>query len=506
MKNSLKRTLLAASVAGIFAVGAVAYAATTNSSNVIETIDAWAPYQAALEHDIWLHPEIAFQEYHTSRLQQKALAAAGFKVEAGVAGMPTAYIATYGSGEPVIGIATEMDALPGMSQERVATHQPIAGQGPGHADGHNLLGMAGVAAGRAVAKWLKATGTSGTVKIFGSPAEESGSGKVYMIKAGLFEGTDAVFSWHPIGGINTASQGHDLALASGKWTFHGVAAHAGGEPWAGRSALHAAESFAFMVNVMRETTPDFTRLQYIYTKGGDEPNTIPDLAQVSMYIRAPSVDVVRKLLERVQEAAKGAAMGNQVTVTFEATGGTLAQLDNETLGQVMDESLRTVGGVHLSGEARDFAEKVYATLDKPPPFDLMEKVLPFHVGGDIPGGYSSDIGDVSWNVPEAGALCSTWAPGTANHSWQAAAQSGGPIGSAGALNCAKVMALSAVKLFQSPGIVEKAHEELLKRRGPDWHYEPLTAPAKPDLDSELSNQYPSYKNLDDYEKVMKSVK
>jgi aminobenzoyl-glutamate utilization protein B len=132
----------------------------------------------------------------------------------------------------------------------------------------------------------------------------------------------------------------------------------------------------------------------------------------------------------------------------------------------MDESLKTVGGVHLSGEARDFAEKVYATLDKPPPFDLMEKVLPFHVGGDIPGGYSSDIGDVSWNVPEAGALCSTWAPGTANHSWQAAAQSGGPIGSAGALNCAKVMALSAVKLFQSPGIVKKAHEELLKRRGP----------------------------------------
>jgi len=309
---------------------------------VIKSIDDKAEQYAAIEHTIWEYAEVGFQETKSSALLQKTLGDAGFTIEKSVAGMPTAFIASYGQGKPVIAILAEFDALPGVSQDAVPEKKAVEGRPAGHACGHHLFGTASSAAAIAVKGWLIANKKQGTIRLYGTPAEEGGSGKVYMVRAGLFNDVDVVLHWHP-GAVNSASPGTSLSNKSGKFRFYGIASHAAASPERGRSALDAVEAMDMMVNMLREHVPQETRIHYVITHGGEAPNVVPAFAEVYYYVRHPERDDVKAIWERVVKAAQGAALGTETKMDFEVTGGVYNMLPNESLAKVMDANLRTVG-------------------------------------------------------------------------------------------------------------------------------------------------------------------
>lgn len=473
----MKHGLLAAT----WLLAALAGGTAAGEGDVLAHLDAYAARQAEVGRLLWRQPELGYLEVRSSRLLQQELRQAGFRIETGVAGMPTAFVASYGTrGDgPVIALLAEMDALPGMAQAAEPVRLPIEGQDAGQACGHNLFGAASVGAARAIAQWLKASGTPGEVRLYGTPAEEGGSGKVYLARAGLFDDVDVVLHWHP-SAENSAAQGTSLANISGKFRFHGIAAHAAIAPDRGRSALDAVEAFNHMANLMREHVPDGTRIHYVISNGGSAPNVVPDFAEAYYYVRHVDPAVVRDVFERLRKAADGAAMGTGTTVEFEQTGGVFSLLPNDTLGQVMQVALEQVGGVRYDAPEQAFAVKLQQTLAQRPPLDVAIQLQPYRA--DLAGSASTDVGDVSWNVPTVGLGTATWVPGTPAHSWQAVAASGASIGAKGALNASKAMALAAVRLFQSPDSVRAAKDEFERRRGAEFRYVPLLQREAPPLD------------------------
>lgn len=475
MKPNLIRVALLACLCASPAAAAAA------SPDVLATLDGYAARQAEVGRALWQQPELGYLETRSSALLQQELREAGFRIQAGVAGMPTAFVASFGTrGKgPVIGLLAEMDALPGMAQAAAPVRTAIAGQDAGQACGHNLFGAASVGAARAIAQWLKDSGSDGEVRLYGTPAEEGGSGKVYMTKAGLFDDVDVVLHWHP-SADNSAAQGTTLANTSGKFRFHGRAAHAAIAPERGRSALDGVEAFNHMANLMREHVPDGTRIHYVISNGGAAPNVVPAEAEAYYYVRHTDPAVVREVFERLRKAAEGAAMGTGTTVEFEQTGGVFSLLPNDTLGQVMQAALQQVGGVRYDAAEQAFAERMQQTLEKQPSLAVAQQLQPYRA--DLAGSASTDVGDVSWNVPTAGLSTATWVPGTPAHSWQAVAASGMSIGDKGALNAAKVMALAAVQLLQSPATVQAARREFDQRRGTGFTYQPLLQRQTPPLE------------------------
>jgi aminobenzoyl-glutamate utilization protein B len=441
-----------------------------------------------LAQTIWGYAELAFLESKSSILLQSQLKEAGFQVEAGVADMPTAFVATYGSGKPVIGILAEFDALPGVSQEAVPEKKSINGQVAGHACGHHLFGVASMAAAIEVKDWLKRTGKSGTIKLYGTPAEEAGSGKIYMVRAGLFEGVDAVLHWHP-GDRNAVTAAPSLANVTAKFRFYGVASHAAASPEKGRSALDGIEAMDYMVNMMREHIPSDSRIHYVITKGGEAPNVVPAFAESNYFIRHREVSIVKDLWKRVQDAATGAALGTGTKVEWELTGGVYSLLVNNTINEVLQSNLNLVGGVKYTEEEKAFAQKLQTTFQSTtemPKIDNAAKVLqPAEVAEMLKkqsGSGSTDVSDVSWVVPTSGISTATWVPGTAAHSWQAVAAGGMTIGKKGMLVAAKTLTLSAIDLMTQQVVIEKAKVELTTARGKDFKYESLVGTRKPPLD------------------------
>ena len=428
---------------------------------------------------LWTWAEVGYQEQRSSQLLQETLKKEGFTVQAAVAGMPTAFVASYGTSGPIIGILAEFDALPGINQGASPARSPIEGKAAGHACGHNLFGAGSVQAAVAVKDWLARTKTPGIVRLYGTPAEEGGSGKVYMVRAGLFKDVDATFHWHAAD-RNSASARTTLANRSAKFRFHGVSAHAAGAPERARSALDGVEAFNHMVNLMREHVPQQTRIHYVITKGGNAPNVVPDFAEVFYYLRHPEAAQVREIWKRLEAAARGAAEGTGTRVEWEIIHGNHPLLINETLAKMMLHKLRQVGGIDYDAAEQAFAEKVYSTFDSPRrKLGDERKIEPY----DVALGYgSTDVGDVSISSPTAGLVTATWVPGTAAHSWQAVAASGNSIGVKGAQNAAKVLALSAVELYQNPVILAAAKSEFKKRRGPGFEYVPLLGDRAPPLD------------------------
>ncbi|MBT8282103.1 MAG: amidohydrolase, partial [Muriicola sp.] len=411
-------------------------------------------------------------------LLQSTLEQEGFTIEKGVAGIPTAFIAEYGSGAPVIAILGEYDALPGLSQEAVPM-QKTAGKAAGHACGHHLFGTASTAAAIAVKNWMDANKVKGTIRFYGCPAEEGGSGKVYMVREGLFNDVDVALHWHP-GSSNAASAGAALANKSAKFRFYGVSAHAAGAPDKGRSSLDGVEAMNMMVNMMREHIPQEARIHYVITDGGKAPNVVPNFAEVYYYARHYSRDVVIEIFDRIVKAAEGAAMGTGTTMDYEMIGGTHELLPNLTLQKVMHENLSDVGGITYTEEERTFAEKIsasmgYDSLDE----ETAEKVQPYETTARASG--STDVGDVSFAVPTVGMRAATWVPRTPAHSWQAVAAGGTSIGNKGMMVAAKAISLTAIQLFEDPQLVAKAKEEFIKRRGADFKYIPLLGDREPAL-------------------------
>lgn len=429
--------------------------------------------------EIWDYAELGFLEDKSTAALQGLLAQEGFKIDKGVAGMPTAFVATYGSGKPVIGILAEFDALPGLSQQAQPTKSPVAEGGSGHGCGHNLFGTASSASAIALKTWLAQSKRPGTVKLYGTPAEEGGAAKVYMARAGLLEGVDAVINWHP-SSQNNASAQTCLAVIQGMFRFYGVSAHAAAAPDRGRSALDGVEAMDYMVNMMREHVPQESRIHYVIKKGGEVPNVVPDYAEVEYIVRSPKVEDVKNLWARVVKAAEAGAMGTETNVKVEIISGIYNLLPNETLAKLQYENLKKVGGVNYTPEEEAFAKKMQESFNfKAPPISEAQKVQEYKVGF-FPA--STDVGDISWLVPTAGLGTATAVPGTPGHSWQNVACSGMSIGFKGMINAAKVMAMTGVDLFMDPSLIAKAKGEFEAKRGKDFKYESLIGDREPPLD------------------------
>lgn len=457
---------------------------------VLAELDGRTEYYGQMAQQIWGLAEVGYQEHQSSALLQAELKKEGFSVKAGVAGIPTAFVASYGSGKPVITLLAEYDALPGLAQAAVPERKPLDGQRAGHACGHHLFGTGSVAAAVAVKNWLKAGGRSGTLQVVGTPAEEGGSGKVYLVREGVFSSTDVALHWHPAD-RNSANPSGSLANISGKFRFRGIASHAAAAPERGRSALDGVEAMNHMVNLMREHIPQETRIHYAITQGGQAPNVVPDFAEVYYYARHPDRAVLQDVWNRITKAAEGAALGTETKVELEITGGVYNLLPLESLARAMHHNLERVGGVTYTPEEQAFADKISETLGasfgsvrRPatgrPEVGNVAAFSPLTAAQN--GGASTDVGDVSWAVPTVGMTAATWVPGTSAHSWQAVAAGGTSIGTKGMLVAAKTLALTAMDLFSDPTLIQTARAEWLDARGKEFRYQALLGARKPALD------------------------
>ena len=453
--------------------------AQSNKKDVQKSIEKRAKDYENIAKSIWGWAEMGYLEEKSSALLQKTLSDAGFSIKAGVADIPTAFVAEYGSGLPIIGILAEYDALPGISQEVATERKPILDQEAGHACGHHLFGTASTAAAIAIKDHLKKTGQKGTIRLYGTPAEEGGSGKVYMVRAGLFDDVDVVLHWHA-GDRNAASPSTSMANRSAKFRFHGYSAHAAGAPEKGRSSLDAVEAMNHMVNLLREHIPDGSRIHYVITRGGYAPNVVPDYAEVFYYVRDFNVDILEDIWGRVIKTAEGAALGTGTRLEYEIIHGNRPVLANNVVQKMMYDNLVEVGGVKYNRKEKAFAEKIYKTL-RSPSLDLSsaKEVQSYEF---TKGKGSTDVGDVSWMVPTAGLRVATWIPGTSAHTWQAVSAGGMSIGMKGMMNAAKTIAGTAVDIYSNPEIVKSAKKELLERRGPNFNYYSLLGERNPPLD------------------------
>ncbi len=470
--------LLAPSLAAL-ALTACAHAQSKSDQTVLDGVDARYDQTAAIAKQIWDWAEVGYQEEKSSGLLQSTLKDAGFTIEQGVAGIPTAFVASYGSGGPVLAVLAEFDALPGINQDASPDRSPIEGKHAGHACGHNLFAAGSVGAALAIRDWLEKTGTPGTIRLYGTPAEEGGSGKVYMVRDGLFDDVDIALHWHA-DDENSASASTSLANRSAKFRFHGVSAHAAGAPERGRSALDGVESFDYMVNMMREHVPQDARIHYVITSGGVAPNVVPDFAEVFYYVRHPDAEGVEEIWARLEDAARGAAFGTGTTVDWEIIHGNNPLLVNETLAKMMDSKLREVGGITYTPDEEAFAEEIYKSFSKPSlPLGSESEIQPYEVSL----GYgSTDVGDVSYAVPTVGLRTATWVPGTSAHSWQATAASGMTIGYKGAQVAAKTLTLAAIELYKDPKLRKAARVEFDAARGENYAYKSLLGDREPPLD------------------------
>ena len=470
----------------VFIIGTLSVKAqkkTPNTANlkteaITDLQNKYADYKN-IAFNIWSFAEVGYKEQKSSALLQKTLTAAGFSVQAGVAEIPTAFVAEYGKGKPVIGILAEYDALPGLSQDTVPERKPLTGKDAGHGCGHNLFGTASVAAGIEIKKLIEEGKLTGTIRLYGCPAEEGGSGKVYMVRAGLFNDVDVVIHWHP-GSSNRVTYSSSLANISAKFRFYGLSAHAAASPEKGRSALDAVESMDYMVNMMREHVPSDTRIHYVITNGGKAPNVVPDFSEVYYYVRNPNRDLTRSIFDRVVKCGNGAAMGTETKLQVEITGGVYDLLVNKELAEAMQKNLQVVGGVQYTQEENDFAKKIQASFNyAPPAIEKAMSIEPLTKESDLAG--STDVADVSWTVPTVGLSAATWVPGTPAHSWQAVACDGKDIGFKGMMVAAKTMSLTAIDLFLDKSLIDRATAEFKAERGDHFEYHALLGDRKPAL-------------------------
>lgn len=479
-RTSLIRTLVALGFAVASGAGAQLPRPASNTAPILSALDAAAARYTDVAQRIWGFAEVGYMEEKSSALLQSELRSAGFTVTAGIAGEPTAFIAEFGSGKPVIAILGEFDALPGLSQAATPERSPLIAGGPGHGCGHHLFGTASTAAAIALKQWMIANNVKGTLRMIGTPAEEGGAGKVYMVRDGVFSDVDAVIAWHP-GDENSVSGNRSMANISGKFRFHGLSAHAAASPERGRSALDAVEVMSVMTNYLREHIPDGSRIHYVITNGGKAPNVVPDEAEVYYVARHVDMTIVKDIWERITNAARGAAMGTGTTVDLQLVGSVYALQPNETLARVQQRALERVGGFTYTPEERTFAERLQrSTAFTAVPLENSARVKPLVLDQADAG--STDVGDVSWVVPTVQLSTATWVPGTAAHSWQAVAAGGMSIGSKGMMVAAKVMALTGADLFTSPATIDAAKAELVRRRGANFVYSTALGTQKPQLD------------------------
>ena len=447
---------------------------------------------------VWEFAELGLVEFKSSSLLADELEKHGFRVKRGIAGMPTAFMAEWGSGKPVIGIMGEYDALPGLSQKPVPWKEPLVEGAPGHGCGHNIHGVSGLAAAIAVRYAMEKFGIRGTIRFYGCPAEENFSGKVYMVRDGYFNDVDAVISHHP-STMNGATLMSSLANNSVKFHFYGRASHAGGSPEAGRSALDAVELMNVGVNYLREHVIQDARIHYVIEKGGDQPNIVPPYARSWYLIRAPEREQVEEIYNWILDIAKGAALMTQTQHKVEFIKGVYNKIPNRTIAETIVKNMRLIGLPKYSDEDIKFAQEIAKTIpieekinqlrnSKRPGWEklidkLMDDEIPDPWGeGEVSHG-STDVSDVSWQAPTVEFGTATWVLGTPGHSWQNVAQCKVGLGHKSLIFAAKTMAATALDLLMNKELLEKAKEEHKNRLRGRVYKSPLPPDHKPPLDA-----------------------
>lgn len=447
---------------------------------------------------IWNYAELGLQEHKSASALADELEKNGFRIKRGVADMPSAFVASYGSEKPVIGILGEYDALPGLSQKPITKKEPLVLGAPGHGCGHNIHGASGMIGAIAAKVGMEAARIKGTVKFFGCPAEENFSGKAYMVRDGLFDGVDAVVSHHP-GAMNVASLRSSLAINSAKFAFHGQSAHAAGSPEAARSALDAVELMNVGVNYLREHVIQEARIHYVIEDGGDQPNVVPAHARSWYYVRAPEREQVESIYKRILEIAKGAALMTETTYDVTPVKGIYNTIPNRTLAELIVKNMREIGTPEYTKAEQKFAREMAKTITKeqkreqlrkskrPDWQNLMDVDLDRSVpdpwgDGDVSSG-STDVAEVSWKTPTLEFSTAAGVLGMPSHSWQFTAFSGMSIGHKSLIFASKTIATILIDLLTKPAVLRKARREFKTRLAGRVYKPTLSADEKPPLDA-----------------------
>jgi aminobenzoyl-glutamate utilization protein B len=447
-----------------------------------------------ISDSIWSFAELGMQEFKSSKLLADTLEEAGFTVEMGAAGMPTCFVATYGSGKPVIGILGEYDALPMISQQgRVFTQNPVVPGAPGHGCGHNAMGTAATAAAIAVKQALEKHNLPGTIKVFGSPAEETLISRPYMVKAGLFEGVDAVIDNHSSSVLATGYGRGGNAMYSVIFSFKGKTAHGAGAPWAARSALDAVELMNIATNYLREHLFYTYRMHYVIIDGGEAPNVVPDRASVWYYVRN-SDERVEQMYERVVNCAKAAALATDTELTDIRILSAIHQRNaNKRLAEIMHANIELVGMPEWTEEEHAFAKSLQKELGRKET-GMPTKTFPLRTPSrTFTGGGSSDVGEVTRVVPTTTLAFPGQVPGNIGHHWSCVAATYGSTQWKGLNAGAKVMAATAIDLYQNPEDLKKMWEEFhaFEEKNPYHSFLPDDAQPPLDLNKELMEKFRS---------------
>jgi aminobenzoyl-glutamate utilization protein B len=443
---------------------------------VVQSVDRHAKDLIALSDEIWAYAEPALREHRSAKALADYAQRKGFRVERGVAGMPTAFIASYGSGRPIIGIMGEYDALPGLSQKAEPTKSPLVAGAAGHACGHNLFGPGSLGAALAIKEQIEAGKLKGTVRFYGTPAEEDVGGKTYMARDGVFNDLDVILSWHP-GDETLAEMTSSQAIIDVRVEFYGKAAHAAFDPWNGRSAVDALELFTDGINMMREHVKPTTRIHYTIVSGGDVPNVIPEYGKVWLWVRDWQRSEVAAVLARVRKVAEGAAIMTETKSSVTIQTGSWEILTNETGARLLDRNLRWLGPVTYTDAEQAFARALQKESGVPEA-GLSTVIEPLENQKDEGG--SSDVGDVSWVVPSLGITISTVPRDAPWHAWPVVATSGMSIGHKGMLLAAKTLAATMVDLYEDPAALQAVRAEFEKKKG-DTVFQAYLPPGPPPI-------------------------
>ena len=455
---------------GLVSLNLSAQKMSKDKKAVVASVEKHKENLIQISDSIWALAETAFEESISSELLADYAEKNGMTVTRGVADIPTAFVATYGSGKPVISVLGEFDALPGLSQNTVPTKDPRIDGAPGHGCGHNMFGAASLGAAIAIKEQIEAGNIKGTVKFFGTPAEEKFFGKVWMVEAGLWDDVDVNVSWHPSAEIEADVQS-GLALVDFMIEFYGQAAHASSDPWNGRSASDALELYTTGINYYREHIKPTSRIHYHIQDGGQVVNVVPDYARLWVRVRDPKRDVMLPTFERVKAMAEGAAIMANVDYKYSLISGIYETLVNREGGKIMQNNLELLGPITYPDEEITYGKAIQEATGKPQ-VGMDGEVHPLKETEELPGGGSTDVGDVSWNVPNINLGVTVAPKGTPWHSWAVVACGGMSIGHKGMIYASKAMGMTMFDLFDDPKLVEKVKEEFKTRKG-DVKYEAM---------------------------------
>ncbi|MGH8174861.1 MAG: amidohydrolase [Steroidobacter sp.] len=456
------RTALATLVAALFATSAVHAAAPSATKRAaVQSIERHANDMVQLSDQIWEFAETALREHRSAKLLADYAEGKGFRVERGVAGMPTAFIATFGEGRPIIGVMGEYDALAGVSQKALSEKSPLVENGAGHGCGHNMFGAASLGAALAIKEQIEAGELKGTIRFYGTPAEEAVGGKTYMARDGLFDDLDVVLAWHP-GDETQADTVSSQAMVDLIVEFRGRAAHAAGDPWNGRSAVDGVELFTHGVNLMREHIRPSSRLHYTIASGGDVPNVVPEYGKVWIWARDWQRAEVEALLTRIRKLAEGAAAMTETSSTVRVQAGSWEILTNLAGARLLNANLQWLGPVSYTAEEDKFARDIQRATQVP---DVGMDLEVQPLDGQKQEGGSTDVGDVSWVVPTLHLTVATSPKDAPWHAWPVVATGGMSIGHKGMLRAAKTLAATMVDLYEQPKALKEVRAEFEKKKG-----------------------------------------